>query len=58
MESMAQNSYSESLPAYYRPFLSNRKTAADRIFMGGRQTSPLNGIWHYAVDWYLSLIHI
>lgn len=52
MESMAQNSNSESLPAYYRPFLSNRKTAADRIFMGGRQTSPLNGIWHYAVDWY------
>lgn len=47
-----ENENYESLPVYYQPFLPYRKTAKERIFMGGRETEPLNGLWHYAVDQY------
>ena len=31
-------------------------TADDMLFMGGRKTQSLNGIWHYAVDQYETCI--
>lgn len=40
------------LENYTDQYEGKQATAADAVFMGGRETFPLNGTWNYAVDQY------